>query len=56
MTKCKAYVTLERLYIFFNDKGVIDTSIHKSKYQIFPEILKSSLGGTVLKNVQQDNL
>ena len=31
------------------DKGVIDTRIYKSKYQIFPEVLKSRLRGSILK-------
>ena len=47
--KCKSYVTLERLWKILYDQGVIDTRIHKSKYQMFPEVLKLRLRGTKLK-------
>ena len=34
--------------LFYN-QGMIDTSIQKSKYQMFSEVLKSRLRGTILK-------
>ena len=47
---CKVYVTSESLW-FFNDQSEIDTGIHKSKHhgQMFPEVLKSRLRGTILQ-------
>ena len=38
-------MSYQRDFGFFYDQGIIDTSIQKSKYHMFPEVLKSRLRG-----------
>ena len=47
--KSKEYFISEILWEIFYDRGVIYTNIHKSKYYMFPAVLKSRLREIILE-------